>query len=151
MDFALPEHHDLLADSLRGLLEPYGLDYWLEKDRRQEYPLELWNALGENGRLGVSIPEEYGVQGLGFLDQVFVVEEACRAGGGSTLSQLFMTTPVFGGETVRRHGTEAMKEELLPGIASGDVDFCMALTEPDAGSDTFATATTARRNGDGFV
>jgi acyl-CoA dehydrogenase len=151
MEFARPEHWDLVEESLTALSEPYGLDYWREKDARHEFPTELWKALGENGWLGVSIPEEYGGQGMSFMDTVFVVETACRGGGGSTLSQLFMATPVFGGETIRRHGTDELKKLLLPGIADGSVDFCMALTEPDAGSDTFATATTATRNGSGWV
>ena len=151
MDFAYPDHHQLMADAIQGVCAPFGPDYWLEKDRAHEHPTELWQALGANGWLGVSIPEEYGGQGLGFLDQVFVIEEACRQGGGSTLSQLFMTTPVFGGETIRLHGAEWMKQELLPKIATGDIDFCMALTEPDAGSDTFASTTTARRDGDEWV
>ena len=86
---------------------------------------------------------------MSFLDAVFVVETACRGGGGSTLSQLFMATPVFGGETIRRHGSDALKKRLLPGIAGGTANFCMALTEPDAGSDTFATTTRAVHNGDG--
>ena len=149
MEFARPEHWDLVEESLTALSEPYGLEYWREQDAEHAFPTELWQALGENGWLGVSIPEEYGGQGMSFLDTVFVVETACRGGGGSTLSQLFMATPVFGGETIRRHGSDELKKLLLPGIADGSVDFCMALTEPDAGSDTFATATTATRNGNG--
>ena len=141
----------MIEESISGVCAPYGLEYWLEKDRAHEFPHELWKALGENGWLGTTIPEQYGGQGMSFLDTVFVVEAACRAGGGSTLSQLFMATPVFGGETIRKHGTEELRTMLLPGIASGQIDFCMALTEPDAGSDTFATATTAHLNGDGYV
>ncbi len=149
MDFARPDHWEMIEDSIQGLSKPYGLDYWREKDERHEFPTELWRALGENGWLGVSIPSEYGGEGMSFLDAVFVVETACRGGGGSTLSQLFMATPVFGGETIRRHGSDELKQKLLPGIADGSLDFCMALTEPDAGSDTFATATTAVQNGNG--
>jgi acyl-CoA dehydrogenase len=149
VDFTRPEHWDLIEESIGGVCEPYGLSYWSEKDQKHEFPTELWRALGDNGWLGVSIPEAYGGQGLSFADTVFVVETACRAGAGSTLSQLYMATPVFGGETIRRHGSDALKDMLLPGIGRGDVDFCMALTEPDAGSDTFATATTAKKNGGG--
>jgi acyl-CoA dehydrogenase len=149
MDFERPEHWRLVEDSLQGLSESYGLEYWREKDSRHEFPTELWHALGENGWLGVSIPTEYGGEGMSFLDVVFVVETACRGGGGSTLSQLFMATPVFGGETIRRHGSDELKRKLLPGIADGSVDFCMALTEPDAGSDTFATTTSAVKNSNG--
>lgn len=149
MDFQRPDHWRLIEDSLNALSERYGLEYWREKDVRHEFPTELWRELGRQGWLGVSIPSEYDGEGMSFLDAVFVVETACLGGGGSTLSQLFMATPVFGGETIRRHGSDELKRKLLPGIADGSVDFCMALTEPDAGSDTFATATTAVRNGNG--
>lgn len=149
MEFTRPQHWDDIEDALEGIGRKYGLDYWREKDAAHAFPTELWQALGENGWLGTTIPEEYGGQGMSFLDAVFIVETACRTGGGATLSQLFMATPVFGGETIRRHGSEDLKERLLPGIADGSVGFCMALTEPDAGSDTFATATTATRNANG--
>jgi acyl-CoA dehydrogenase len=149
VDFATPPHWDPIRDALTALSRDYGLEYWRQKDAEHAFPAELWRALGENGWLGVTIPEEHGGQGMSFLDAVFVVETACRGGGGSTLSQLFMATPVFGGETIRRHGSDALKERLLPGIAAGTANFCMALTEPDAGSDTFATTTRAVRNGNG--
>lgn len=141
----------MIEEAIAGVCSPYGLEYWRDKDSAHAFPHELWDALGENGWLGTSIPEKYGGQGMTFLDTVFVVEAACRAGGGSTLSQLFMATPVFGGETIRKHGTDELREMLLPGVASGEIDFCMALTEPDAGSDTFATATTAQLNADSYV
>jgi acyl-CoA dehydrogenase len=143
-----PQHWDPIEDALRGLSSRYGPDYWRRIDGEHAFPRELWAALGDNGWLGVTIPEAYGGQGMSFLDEVFVVESACRGGGGSTLSQLFMATPVFGGETIRRHGSAELKDKLLPEIADGTASFCMALTEPDAGSDTFATATSAVRNGD---
>jgi acyl-CoA dehydrogenase len=149
VEFSRPQHWEPIADALGGLSREYGLDYWRRKDAEHAFPSELWSALGDNGWLGVTIPEEYGGQGMTFLDAVFVVEAACRGGGGSTLSQLFMATPVFGGETIRRHGSEELKHDLLPRIAAGTANFCMALTEPDAGSDTFATKTRAVANGDG--
>lgn len=149
MEFSRPPHWEPIVDALAGLSREYGLDYWRQKDAEHAFPSELWSALGDNGWLGVTIPEEYGGQGMSFLDAVFVVEAACRGGGGSTLSQLFMATPVFGGETIRRHGSDELKHDLLPRIAAGTANFCMALTEPDAGSDTFATKTRAVTNGNG--
>jgi len=149
LEFARPQHWEPIEDALSGLCREYDLEYWRRKDADHAFPTELWRALGDNGWLGVTIPEDYGGHGMTFLDAVFVVETACRAGAGATLSQLFMATPVFGGETIRRHGSPELKHDLLPGIAAGTTNFCMALTEPDAGSDTFATATRAMRNGDG--
>ncbi len=136
---------------MREVARDFGLEYWAACDREKRYPAEFWRALGDGGWLGVTIPESYGGAGLGLLESVLVIEEACSSGAGATLSQLFMATPVFGGETIRLHGSEALKAELLPGIADGRVNFCMALSEPDAGSNTMATRTTATRSGDGFV
>jgi acyl-CoA dehydrogenase len=136
---------------VRALADGFGLEYWAACDRDKRYPAEFWGALGQGGWLGISIPEAYGGAGLGLLENVLVIEEACRAGAGATLSQLFMATPVFGGETIRLHGSEELKSELLPGIAEGRVNFCMALSEPDAGSNTMATRTTAERADGGFV
>lgn len=151
MDFALADHHLEIQRAVRDVVAGFGLDYWREKDKRKEYPHEIWAALAAGGWLGVGIPEEYGGAGLGFLESTLVVEEACRGGGGSTLAQLFMVTPIFGGETILRHGSAELRRELLPRIAAGEASFCMALTEPDAGSDALATRTTARADGDGYV
>src|SRR5262249_53534501 len=69
----------------------------------------------------------------------------------STVSQLFMLTPVFGAMSILHHGTEDQRRQYLPQLAAGRMDFCMALTEPNAGSDTLATETFARRDGEGDV
>lgn len=151
MEFALTEPQQLIQQGVRELVRDFDLEYWREKDRRHEFPAELWEALGRGGWLGVAIPETYGGAGQGVLELALVVEEACRAGGGATLSQLFMATPVFGGETVKRHGTEAQRREYLSGIAAGTCDFSMALTEPNAGSNTLAIETRAVRDGDTYV
>jgi acyl-CoA dehydrogenase len=151
MEFDLNDEQRSLIEGVRDVSAPFGLEYWRDCDREKRFPTELWKSLGENGWLGVAIPETYGGAGLGILEAILVVEEACRAGGGSTLSQLFMATPIFGGETIRHHGNEAQKADLLAGIAAGRVDFAMALTEPDAGSNTMATRTTATRDGDHYV
>lgn len=150
MDFDYSEQDRLIRDGVRQTLQDFGLDYWREKDRSHAPPSELWEALGAGGWLGVAIPEEYGGAGGGVQELALVVEEACRAGGGSTLSQLFMNTPVFGGETLKRHGSERQRKDYLPRIASGQMDFAMALTEPNVGSNTLAMETKATRSGDNY-
>ncbi len=148
MDFEFSEQQRLIQQGVRETVRDFGLEYWREKERAQAFPTELWQALGRGGWLGIAIPEEYGGAGQGVLELALVVEEACRAGGGFTLSQLFMVTPVFGGETVKRHGSEKQRRQYLPKIAAGEMDFCMALTEPNAGSNALATETFAVREGD---
>jgi acyl-CoA dehydrogenase len=86
---------------------------------------------------------------MGMLEMTMVVEEACRSGAGATASQLFMLTPVFGAISILKHGTVDQRQLYLPKIAAGEIDFCMALTEPMAGSNALNTRTTARQNPDG--
>jgi acyl-CoA dehydrogenase len=150
MDFVLERQQRDLRSAVGQLMTDYGLDYWAKKDKAHEFPSEMWAALAAGGWLGIAIPEEYGGAGLGMLEMALVIEECCRAGGGATLSQLFMLTPVFGGVSVLRHGSAQQKEFFLPRIARGEIDFCMALTEPDAGSNTLATRTIAIEEADGY-
>lgn len=148
MDFEQSQDHRDLRAAVRDLVSRYDLAYWATKDMAHAFPSEMWDDLGREGWLGVAIPSEYGGAGLGMLEMALVVEECCRAGGGATVAQLFMLTPVFGGISVLAHGTGEQKARFLPAIARGEADFCMALTEPDAGSNTLATRTTAVDEGD---
>ena len=150
MDFAFTEQQRLIQQGVRDTVKDFGLEYWRDKDRAHEFPTELWRAIGQGGWIGVAIPEKYGGAGQGALELGLVAEEACRAGGGSTLSMLFMVTPVFGAETIKRHGSEEQKEKYLPPMAAGELDFCMALTEPNAGSNTLEIETAAARDGDSY-
>src|SRR6266542_430700 len=143
MDFAFSSEQRQLQQAVRSLVAPFDLRYWREKERAHAFPSELWHALGEAGWIGAAIPEDYGGGGLGMLELALVVEEACRAGGGSTVAQLFMLTPVFGGVSILKHGSAEQKRHFLPAIARGELDFCMALTAPEAGSNTLATRTVA--------
>ena len=150
MDFEFTEEQRMIQEGVRETVKEFGLEYWRDKDRAHEFPSELWSTIGKGGWLGVAIPEEYGGAGKGSMELGLVVEEACRAGGGSTLSQMFMMTPVFGAETIKQHGSEAQKRKYLPPMARGELDFSMALTEPNAGSNTLATETRAVREGDNY-
>ena len=80
---------------------------------------------------------------LGMQEMALIVETLAACGGGSTVGQLFMINPIFGGVSIARFGSEAMKSELLPKIISGEINCCMALTEPDAGSNSLEIKTFA--------
>lgn len=151
MNFELTEEQKMLKDSVRKIAKDYGLEYWREKDKKHEFVHELWKALGENGFIGTAISEKYGGAGLGLVELAMVVEELAQGGAGSTVGQLFMLTPVFGGVTVELHGSEKQKQEYLPKIASGELNFCMALTEPNAGSNSLEITTFARKEGDYYI
>ncbi|MGD0639934.1 MAG: acyl-CoA dehydrogenase family protein [Roseiarcus sp.] len=150
MDFEPNEQQRMLVETARRVGEKFGLDYWRELDAKKEYPRAAWQAICDAGLSAITLPEQYGGSGLGMLDLAMAIEALCAAGGGSTLSQLFMCNPIFGGVTLTRFASEAAKAELLPGLAAGGVTFAMALTEPDAGSNSLAIKTFAKADGDGW-
>lgn len=102
------------------------------------------------GLCGAALPVAHGGSGLGMLDLALAVEHLAATGGGSTVGQLFMINPIFGGVSISRFGNEAMRAELLPKIIAGDINCCMALTEPDAGTNTLELKTSATADGDGW-
>ncbi len=150
MDFELTEEHQLMIETAQRIGEEFGLEYWREKDERKEYPAEIWQAICDAGFCGIAIPESYGGAGLGMLEMAIVVETLCAAGGGSTLSQIYMVNPIFGGISVSKFANEAMKQELLPGLVTGKETFAMGLTEPDSGTNTLAMRSFATKDGDGW-
>lgn len=83
--------------------------------------------------------------------ELAVACEALAASGGTAGTFLYILTPGFGAMTLTRHGTEEQKRTILPGVSSGATQFCMALTEPDAGSNAIEISTSARRDGADFL
>ncbi|MFN3746681.1 MAG: acyl-CoA dehydrogenase family protein [Hyphomicrobiaceae bacterium] len=150
MDFDLSDEQKMIADSARKVGEDFGLDYWRDHDARKAFPQAFWHAVCEAGLCGVALPEAYGGSGLGMVEMALIIEQLAAAGGGSTVGQLFMINPIFGGVSVSRFGSEAMRRELLPKIISGEINCCMALTEPDAGSNSLEIKTFAARAGNGW-
>ena len=150
MDFQLTEEQGLFIETARKIGEDFGLEYWRDKDARKEYPAECWQAICDAGMAGAMVPEEFGGSGLGMLDLALVIEELCAGGAGSTLAQMFMLNPIFGGVAIAKYGSDAMRAEWLPQLCSGQMSFCMALTEPEAGSNALEIGTTAKAEGDGW-
>ena len=150
MDFRLTEDQKMIAATARQVGERFGGDYWRRHDEAKAFPREFWKAVCDAGLCGVALPEAVGGSGLGMLEMALIVENLSAAAGGSTIGQLFMINPIFGGVSISRFGTPAMKQELLPKIISGEINCCMALTEPDAGSNTLELRSFARADGDGW-
>jgi acyl-CoA dehydrogenase len=141
----------MMVETARNIGTSFGLDYWRAKDRDKAFPREMWQAICDAGLCGVAIPAEYGGAGLGMLETALVVESLVAGGAGCTLAQIFMLTPIFGGIALSRFGTEALKKTLLPKIVSGQMHCCMAMTEPDAGSNSLAIRTFATADGNGWL
>src|SRR5579863_3086935 len=144
MDVTLSDEQTMIVDLAKKVGERFGLDYWLEQDRRKEFPGEAWLQICKAGLGGATLAEEYGGGGQGTVEMALIVEELAAAGAGATVGQLFMLNPVFGGVAVSKYGSDAMKEEVLTRLASGELTCCMALTEPDAGTNTLEMRTMAK-------
>ncbi len=151
MDFRFNKEQEMIASSAREIAESFPPEYWREKEEKGEFAEEFWKVLGDAGFTGIVIPEEYGGAGMGITELLIAMEELCAGGCGMAGAWYLILTEVLGGITIVRHGTEEQKEKYLPGIARGEVEFCMALTEPDAGTNTLNTQTTAVKEGDEWV
>jgi acyl-CoA dehydrogenase len=147
MDFAEPGELQAIRSRVRELCDGFGPQYWrdLEPDR---YPDDFVAALTEAGWLGALVPEEYGGGGYSIGAASAILEEISASGGnpGACHAQMYVMGIVL------RHGTDEQKARVLPGVADGSLRLqVFAVTEEEAGSDTPAITTTARREGDGYV
>ena len=146
MDFDLPESAAAVRDGVAAVAAKYDHAYWSRCEDEKRYPTELYRDLADGGWLGLSVPEEYGGGGQGLLETAIACEALC-ASGGTAGAFIYVLNPGFGATTLARHGTEEQKQQILPGLASGDVQFSFGLTEPDAGSNAIEISTSARRDG----
>jgi len=150
MEFSFTEEQRLMAETARKIAKDFPPDYWYEKEEAGEFGAEFWKAISEAGFLGIIIPQEYGGVGLGVTELMLVIQELCENGCGIAGAWYICLTEVFGAMPIVKHGTPEQKEKFLPKIASGELEFCMALTEPNAGTNTFRTETFAKKEGDGY-
>jgi acyl-CoA dehydrogenase len=150
MDFDLPDSALAVRDGVRAVAAKYDHAYWSRCEEEHRFPTEVYQDLCDGGWIGLSIPEEYGGGGQGLLELVVANETLC-ASGGTAGSFLYVLNPGFGATTIVRHGNEEQKQRLLPGLAAGELQFALGLTEPDAGSNAIEISTSARRDGDDFL
>ena len=150
MDFDLPDTALAVRDGVAAVAAKYDHAYWSRCEDEKRYPTEVYRDLAEGGWLGLSVPEEYGGGGQGLLETAIACETLC-ASGGTAGSFFYVLNPGFGATTLARHGTSAQKQEILPGLASGETQFSFGLTEPDAGSNAIEISTSARKDGDDFL
>ncbi|MEF8904250.1 MAG: acyl-CoA dehydrogenase family protein [Haloarculaceae archaeon] len=147
----LTEEQRLVQKSIREICENFGDDYWRERDREEEFPTEFVDTLAEEGWLGALVPEEYGGPGMTTSEVVVMMEEIAASGGGFAAAQA-IHGGIYNVPPIVNYGSEAMKEELLPKLARGEVAIqSLGLTEPNAGSDSTSIETFAQREGDEYV
>jgi alkylation response protein AidB-like acyl-CoA dehydrogenase len=148
LPLTMTAEEELLRKSVADLSASFGPEYFQRVERAGEPATELWQDLGRNGFLGVHLPEEYDGGGGGLYDLAAVVEETAAA-GVPALAAVFSSG--VNGTILAQHGTPEQKDRWLRGLATGETLSSFAITEPDAGLNSFNISTTARRDGDGWL
>src|SRR5260370_7970376 len=118
-------------------------------DKSNQFPRDLWPKLGALGLHGITVEEEYGGSGLGYLEHCIAVEEISRASAAVGLSYGAHSNLCV--NQLRRNGNEAQKRKYLPKLISGEHVGALAMSEPGAGSDVVSMATPPEKKGDRSV
>lgn len=135
----------MLRDAIAKICADFGHEWFQERFRLDERSTDLWRTLGENGFIGLNIPEEYGGGGMGISELCILCEEAAAAG---TPLLLLVVSAAINATLISKFGTDDQKRAWLPPLASGQSLMAFAITEPDAGSNSHQISTTAVRDGD---
>src|SRR6187399_2290104 len=120
-----------------------------EIDKSNQFPRDLWPKIGALGLHGITVEEEYGGSGLGYLEHCVAVEEISRASAAVGLSYGAHSNLCV--NQLRRNGNEAQKRKYLPKLISGEHVGALAMSEPGAGSDVVSMRTRADKKGDRYV
>jgi isovaleryl-CoA dehydrogenase len=148
-DFALGEDVDRLRQSVLAFARDRIAPRAAEIDRSNTFPRDLWPQMGELGLLGITVEEEWGGTGMGYLAHCVAMEEVSRASASVGLSYGAHSNLCV--NQIRRNGTAEQKSRYLPGLISGAHVGALAMSEPGAGSDVVSMRTRAERKGDRYI
>ena len=147
IDFDLGDDIAMLRDSVRGFAQAEIAPRAEAIDRDNAFPPDLWPKMGALGVLGITVEDEFGGAGLGYLAHVVAMEEISRASGSVGLSYGAHSNLCV--NQIRRNGTEAQKRRYLPKLVSGEHVGALAMSEPGSGSDVVSMRLHAKPRGDG--
>ena len=148
-DFDLGETADMLRDSVSAFTANAIAPRAAEIDRSNEFPRDLWPRLGDLGLLGITVEEEYGGAGMGYLHHVVAVEEISR--GSASVGLSYGAHSNLCVNQIRRVGSDAQKRKYLPGLMSGEHVGSLAMSEPEAGSDVVSMKLHAEKRGGRYI
>ncbi|MDF2097047.1 isovaleryl-CoA dehydrogenase [Aquibaculum arenosum] len=149
LNFDLGETADMLRESVAGFAAEEIAPLADEIDREDRFPRHLWPKMGDLGLHGITVEENYGGSGLGYLEHVVAVEEVSRASASVGLSYGAHSNLCV--NQIRRNGTEEQKRRYLPKLISGEHVGSLAMSEPGAGSDVVSMKTRAEKQGDRWI
>lgn len=149
LNFDLGEEIDMLRESVAQFAAAHIAPLAAEADASNHFPNQLWRQLGEQGLLGMTVEEEYGGSGMGYLAHVVAMEEISRASGGIGLSYGAHSNLCL--NQLRKNASEAQKHKYLPKLCSGEHVGALAMSEPGAGSDVVSMKLRAELRGGHYV
>jgi acyl-CoA dehydrogenase len=139
-----------IQESVARLCAEFGDEYWLARDKDEQFPEDFCKAIADHGYMGIAMPEEYGGSGLGITEAAILMQEISRSGAGNG-GVSSVSLGIFGLNPVVRYGTEEQKARALPGVINREDIACFAVTEAETGLDTTRLKTRAVRKNDRYV
>jgi isovaleryl-CoA dehydrogenase len=149
LNFDLGDTADQLRSSVRGFTSDVIAPIAADIDKSNEFPRHLWPKLGELGLHGITVEEEYGGSGLGYLEHCIAMEEISR--GSASIGLSYGAHSNLCVNQLRRNGSDAQKRKYLPKLISGEHVGALAMSEPNAGSDVVSMKLKAEKKGDRYV
>jgi len=145
LNFQLGEDIDALRDTVRAFAEAEIAPRAAEADRSDQFPMDLWRKMGDLGVLGITVPEEEGGAGMGYLAHMIAMEEISRASASIGLSYGAHSNLCV--NQIKRNGNAAQRRKYLPRLVSGEHVGALAMSEPGAGSDVISMKLKAQDKG----
>lgn len=149
LNFNFGETAEMLREAVRHFAEREIVPRAADIDIQNKFPSDLWKKLGSMGMLGITVEEEYGGSGLGYLEHVLIMEEISRASASVGLSYGAHSNLCV--NQIRLNGTETQKKKYLPSLCSGDFVGALAMSEANSGSDVMSMQLRADKKGDHYV
>jgi len=149
LDFGLGDTAEMLRDSVRSFTADKIAPRAAEIDRSNSFPRDLWPQMGKLGVLGITVEEEWGGAGLGYLEHVVAMEEISR--GSASVGLSYGAHSNLCVNQIRRNGSAEQKRRYLPKLISGEHLGALAMSEPGAGSDVVSMRLKAEKRGGRYI
>ncbi len=149
LNFNHGETADMIRESVHAFAQAEIAPIAEQIDREDKFPRALWNKMGELGLLGITVEEEFGGTGLGYLEHTIAMEEISRASASVGLAYGAHSNLCV--NQLRRWGSDAQKKKYLPKLMTGEHVGSLAMSEPGAGSDVVSMTLRADKKGDTYV